>query len=59
MAPEIFEDEEEGYDEKVDIWAFGITIIELCEGKPPYYDTTVMKAMLSIVNEEPPTLNSP
>merc|ERR1712032_155515 len=58
MVPEILDSDGDGYDEKVDIWALGITIIELVEGSPPYHDTTVMSAILAIVQKDPPKLNS-
>ena len=35
IAPEIME--EESYDMKVDIWAFGILCIELIDGEPPFF----------------------
>lgn len=56
MAPEILECEGNGYDEKIDIWAFGITIIELVTGSPPYHGTTFMSAIMAIIESDPPTL---
>ena len=34
MAPELFEDEHYSY--KVDIYAFGMTMVELLSGRPPF-----------------------
>jgi len=44
MAPEIFK--EEGYDESIDIWAIGITAIELAEREPPFKDLTLYQIMM-------------
>ena len=35
MAPEIFQ--RQAYDEKADIWSFGIMVMEMFLGDPPYY----------------------
>ncbi|ORX47765.1 kinase-like protein [Hesseltinella vesiculosa] len=36
IAPEILR--EEAYDNKVDMWALGITLLELAQGRPPYHE---------------------
>lgn len=56
LAPEAVNS---AYDAKIDIWAFGITLIEMAEGKPPYSDDTPQKAMLKIVQNPPPRLQAP
>ncbi|TNJ28535.1 Kinase, STE STE20 [Giardia muris] len=42
-----------GYSFKADIWALGITAIELTEGKPPLADMTSMRAVVMISKREP------
>jgi len=57
MAPEIIL--EKGYDEKVDIWAIGITTIEMIEGRPPLFDMNPMRAVFCIPSRPSPTLTDP
>jgi len=57
MAPEIVM--EKGYDEKVDIWAIGITALEMIEGHPPLYDMNPMRAIFAIPTRPPPTFTDP
>ncbi|GAV27852.1 hypothetical protein PMKS-001320 [Pichia membranifaciens] len=42
------------YDEKVDIWSLGITLIELGTGKVPNNDKEPLKALFEIPKMEPP-----
>lgn len=71
LAPEVVKNDG-SYDSKVDIWSLGITMIELLEGLPPYYDEPPMKVqapflgnltlpqvLFNIPSNPPPTLTNP
>ena len=50
---------EKGAGMKSDIWALGITLIELAERRNPYKDYTSPRDVMDhILNYEPPTLSS-
>lgn len=53
MAPEMLEGKL--YNEKIDIWSFGITALELAFGRAPYSSYTPMKAMLLTLENKSPT----
>lgn len=55
MAPEMISSSET-YDEKCDIWSFGILIIELAEGLPPYFFDPPVKVLMNISVNPPPKL---
>jgi len=63
MAPEVIACEtanrKNAYDERADIWSFGITLIELADTNPPYQELHPMRALLKIVKAEPPSLEDP
>ncbi|XP_074601590.1 MAP4K3-like protein hppy isoform X2 [Brevipalpus obovatus] len=59
IAPEVVAVEKKGgYDQQCDIWAVGITAIELAEKQPPMYDIHPMRVLylLARSNFKPPTL---
>lgn len=65
MAPEVIECDDssiahkEGYNHKADVWAYGITLIELAQCDPPYQELNPMRAMLRITKNLPPSLDQP
>jgi len=52
MAPELIQGKD--YDASVDIWAIGITIIEMIEKFPPYYDLLPIRFYCLLGDEEEP-----
>ena len=57
MAPEILRKEE--YNQNVDIWALGITCVELAEYEPPYSKYTPELVMKKIIESPPKGLSNP
>ena len=55
MAPEVIERKQSGF--KADIWALGITVIELATSNPPYSDKDPLKAMQLIIRSKSPKLS--
>lgn len=55
MAPELIEGKQ--YDAKADIWSFGITAIELTQGRPPRSRESPQTVLLQTVQGRPPTLD--
>ncbi|XP_076245850.1 STKc_myosinIII_N_like and MYSc_Myo21 domain-containing protein ninaC [Calliopsis andreniformis] len=49
----------EGYGNRADVWAIGITAIELTDGKPPFQDMHPTRALFQIVRNPPPNLYRP
>lgn len=58
MAPEVVACTKlgESYGSRADVWAIGITAIELADGKAPFADMHPTRAMFQIVRNPPPTL---
>lgn len=64
MAPEMFnptksKQNEELYGNRIDVWALGITAIELGDGVAPFADMHPTRAMFQIIRNPPPTLYRP
>nr|XP_012228924.1 PREDICTED: neither inactivation nor afterpotential protein C isoform X1 [Linepithema humile]XP_012228934.1 PREDICTED: neither inactivation nor afterpotential protein C isoform X1 [Linepithema humile] len=63
MAPEVASSKgsgtDGGYGSRVDVWAIGITAIELADGKAPFEDMHPTRALFQIVRNPPPTLYRP
>uniref|UniRef100_A0A7S3UZM9 Protein kinase domain-containing protein n=1 Tax=Aplanochytrium stocchinoi TaxID=215587 RepID=A0A7S3UZM9_9STRA len=58
MAPEVYATRL-AYTTKVDIWSLGITLIEMCEGKPPHANLHPGAVHLMISIKQAPTLTRP
>ncbi|KAJ8686537.1 hypothetical protein QAD02_022331 [Eretmocerus hayati] len=62
MAPEVVMSKSEhstGYGSRADVWALGITAIELADGNPPFGDMHPTRALFQIVRNPPPTVYRP
>ncbi|KAJ7605621.1 kinase-like domain-containing protein [Mycena polygramma] len=57
MAPEVIKHEK--YGSEVDIWSFGIVVVEMIEGAPPYIDEEPLKVLNLILANGTPTLKNP
>ena len=57
MAPELIQKKEK-YNQKIDIWSFGIFAIELSNGEPPYITEHQDRVLFNILKNSPPSINN-
>jgi serine/threonine protein kinase len=57
LAPEVIK--ETGYDNRVDVWALGISCIEMAERDPPYADVHPMRVLFLVANNPAPKFAHP
>ncbi|XP_061706914.1 neither inactivation nor afterpotential protein C isoform X2 [Cydia pomonella] len=57
MAPEVITGD--GYGNRADVWALGITTIEMADSKAPFQDMHPTRALFQIVRNPPPSVNRP
>ncbi|KAG6829282.1 hypothetical protein H0H92_005035 [Tricholoma furcatifolium] len=55
MAPELIQGHQ--YDASADIWSFGITAIELTQGRPPRSRETPQRVLMRTIQDDPPTFD--
>ncbi|KAG7311754.1 hypothetical protein JYU34_002814 [Plutella xylostella] len=59
MAPEAVTGGDGGYGNRADVWALGITAIEIADSKAPFQDMHPTRALFQIVRNPPPGLAKP
>ncbi|XP_030041129.2 neither inactivation nor afterpotential protein C [Manduca sexta] len=59
MAPEVVMCGDEGYGNRADVWALGITTIEMVDAKAPFQDMHPTRALFQITRNPPPGLAKP
>lgn len=57
MAPELIQGRK--YDQLVDVWSLGITLLEMAELDPPLINEPPLRALLLITVNDPPTFKQP
>ncbi|KAJ6519459.1 kinase-like domain-containing protein [Mycena sanguinolenta] len=55
MAPEVIQARH--YDSSADIWSFGITALELTQGRPPRSRESTQRILMKTIQEDSPTLD--
>jgi serine/threonine protein kinase len=53
MAPEMITGGRR-YDKKIDVWSFGIFVVELAQGEPPYLNEAQERVLYNIANNPSP-----
>ncbi|KAL4715207.1 hypothetical protein ACJJTC_012254 [Scirpophaga incertulas] len=56
MAPEVVVCGDEGYGNRADVWALGISTIEMTDGKAPYQEMHPTRTLFQIVRNPPPSI---
>ncbi|XP_052746507.1 neither inactivation nor afterpotential protein C isoform X2 [Bicyclus anynana] len=59
MAPEMVSVGEDGYGNRVDVWALGISTIEMVDGKAPFQNMHPTRALFQILRNPPPSVAKP
>ncbi|KAJ3314406.1 Protein kinase [Boothiomyces sp. JEL0838] len=58
MAPEVIKHKGKGYCNKIDVWSFGIVIVEMVDGQPPYMEEDFVRAIYLIVTNGAPKIKN-
>jgi len=45
------------YDNKVDVWSFGIFVVELAAGEPPYINEQQIRVLYNIAHNPAPKID--
>lgn len=56
MAPEMIKGKQK-YDNKVDVWSFGIFVVELAAGEPPYINEQQIRVLYNIAHNPAPRID--
>ncbi|KTW27293.1 hypothetical protein T552_02276 [Pneumocystis carinii B80] len=51
MAPEVIQNQKQGYSAKIDIWSLGCLVLEMFAGKRPWSDDEAIGVMFKVGNE--------